>query len=168
MKSNELLKLLSENYTAPTCAFIPEFRCGTGYSRETRADAIAMNLWPSMKDGLEIIGFELKVSRGDWLREVKNSHKASPIKQFCDRWYLVVSEASIVKDFDEIPRDWGFIFPKNGKLDFYKPAPKLEAVVPDKAFIAALMRRASRVDGMAHLVPTNNDWGKKTDYVVKG
>jgi hypothetical protein len=123
-----------------------------------------MHLWPSAKNGLELIGYELKSSRSDWLRELKpwNRDKATPIKQFCDRWYLVASHAAIVDDFDEIPADWGFMFPKNGKLVEYKPAPKLEAQPLDRAFIAALMRRATRVDGLSHLVPPNNDWGKKT------
>ena len=170
MKSTELLEMLSKMYTPPSRAFIPEFRCGTGYSRDTRADAIAMELWPSARDGIEIIGFELKVSRTDWLRELKNPYKATPVKQFCDRWYLVVSDANIVKDFDELPHDWGFIFPippghpenqtDAPRLTFYKPAPKLDALPPDRAFLAALARRATRVDGLGHLVPKNNDWGK--------
>ncbi len=155
MSSKELLAHLAAEWSSPDCAFIPEFRGGTGWSRESRADAIAMHCWPSR--GLELVGFELKISRGDWLRERKQPWKADPIKQFCDRWYLVVSDASIVRDMDEIPADWGFMFPvqpghpenqtDHVALITYKPAPKLNAVLPDKAFIAALMRRATKMTG---------------------
>ena len=57
-KTLKLMEALRSQWPHPTCAFIPEFRGGTGYSRESRADAIAMHLWPS--EGLELIGFEVK------------------------------------------------------------------------------------------------------------
>ncbi len=166
MKSTELLELLSKGHLPPTRAFIPEFRCGTGYSRETRADAISMGLWPSAKDGMEITGYELKVSRADWLRELKDPYKATPIKQFCDRWYLVVSDLKIVTYAHELPEGWGLMYAENGAIRVMIEAPKLNALPPDKAFIAALMRRATRVDGLAHLVPKSNDWGKKVESPV--
>jgi hypothetical protein len=162
MKTDELLKLLSTQWRPPSCAFIPEFRCATGYARESRADAIAMNLWPSAKDGLKLYGFELKVSRGDWLREMKQTYKAEPIKQFCDYWYVVCADVTIVKYADEMPKGWDLMFAENGKLITMIEAPKLEPLPLDRAFVAALMRRATRVDGLSHLVPTNNDWSKKT------
>ena len=153
--------MLARQWQAPARAFIPEFRCGTGYSRETRADALGMELWPSSTNGLEIAGFELKVSRSDWLRELKNPHKATPIKQFCDRWYLVVSDLKIITYADELPHGWGLMHAENGEIRTMIEAPKLEAVPHDRAFIAALMRRATRVDGLAHIVPPNNDYSKK-------
>jgi hypothetical protein len=52
----------------------------SGWSRESRADAIARHLWPSQ--GLELIGFELKVSRSDWLREIKDPYKCESKKAF--------------------------------------------------------------------------------------
>lgn len=159
MSSSELLDLLSKQYPPPTQAFVPEFRCGTGYSRETRADALSMSLWPSSKGGFEITGFELKVSRADWLRELKSPHKATPVKQFCDRWYLVVSDLKVITCATELPADWGLMFQENGKLHTMIEAPKLEPLPIDRPFVAALMRRATRVDGLAHIVPPNKDWG---------
>lgn len=153
MKSVDLIHLLSKQFSPPSRAFIPEFRCGTGYTRETRVDAIAMELWPSSKGGMEITGFELKISRSDWLRELKDPHKATPIKQFCDRWYLVVADLKVIKYADELPEGWGLMFAEKGELHTMIEAPKLEAKPIDKAFIGALMRRATRVDGLAHLVP---------------
>lgn len=153
MKSDELIKLLAAQWPQPNCAFIPEFRCGTGYTRDSRADAIAMHLWPSSSIGLELVGFELKVSRSDWLRELKTPNKADPIKQFCDKWYLVVSDLDVIKYASELPYGWGLMHAENGQILTMIEAPKLEPLPLDRAFVAALMRRATRVDALSHLVP---------------
>jgi hypothetical protein len=150
-KTENLISLLAENYPAPDYAFLPEFRGGTGWGRESRADAIAMDLWPSK--GLELIGFELKTSRADWQRELKQPDKADPIKQFCDRWYLVVDDWNIVKhhfvEKSEVPNDWGFIRLDDSiylpKLKTIKEAPQLNPIPIDRLFLASLMRRASNV-----------------------
>ncbi len=160
MKTEDLLKLLSSEWTPPSCAFIPEFRCATGYVRESRADAIAMSLWSSSKNGLELVGFELKVSRADWLHEMKQPNKADPIKQFCDRWYLVTANSKIVKYADELPVGWGLIFAEDGKLVTFIEAEKITPQPIDRAFLGALMRRATRVDNLLHIVPPNNDYKK--------
>lgn len=160
MKTEDLLKLLAKDYQPPAYAFIPEFRASTGYGIETRADAIAMSLWKSNKDGLEITGFELKVSRSDWLREINimNQDKATPIKRFCDRWYVVASDSKIVKYVDELPDGWGLIFAEddgNGgkRLHTMVGAKKLTPDPYERHFVASLMRRATRVDGLTHIVP---------------
>lgn len=161
MKTAEVMALLAARYSPPERAFIPEFRCGTGYSRDSRADALAMGLWPSAKGGLEITGFEVKTSRADWLRELKNPYKSTPVKQFCDRWYLVVGDLKVITYATELPDGWGLMFQENGELHTMIEAPKLEPIPLDRAFIAALMRRATRVDGLPHIVPPNLDYKPK-------
>ena len=69
-KTLKVIEALRAMYPHPAHAIIFEFRGGTGWGRVSRVDAIAMDLWPS--EGLELIGFEIKTSRQDWLREVKN------------------------------------------------------------------------------------------------
>jgi hypothetical protein len=103
--------------------------------------------------GLELVGFELKISRGDWLRERKQPWKADPIKQFCDRWYLVVSDLKIVKYADELPVDWGLQFVENGKILTMIEAPKLVPCPIDRAFLASVMRRATKITGGAVVYP---------------
>ena len=142
MSSSELLTLLASEWPSPNCAFIREFRGGTGFSREQRADAIAMHLWPSQD--LELIGSELKISRSDWLRELKQPDKAETIKRFCDRWYLVIPDLHIVKYADELPVGWGLMHVENGKLRTIIEAPKLTPEPIDRLFLASLMRRATK------------------------
>jgi len=148
-KTLELLELLREQYPHPDSAIIAEFQNMTGgYAR--RADAIAMHCWPSK--GLELIGFEIKTSRADWLRELKQPEKAEAIKQFCDRWYLVIYEYEIVHfgfgfEQKEVPDDWGVMIRQwegsGYKLKIKKEAPKLDPKPIDRLFLASLMRLAS-------------------------
>jgi len=143
-KTDKLLQALRKGWPWPDYAFISEFRGGTGWAREGRADAIAIDTWPSR--GLELIGFELKTSRQDWLREVKQPEKCEQIKQFCDRWYVVVDDDySVLRYHDEVPKDWGVMaLNYMGKIDIKKEAPKLSPKPIDRVFLASLMRLASR------------------------
>lgn len=141
-KSQELIAALAKQWPSPDCAFIPEFRSGTGWAREQRADAIAMHLWPSR--GLELIGFELKVSRGDWKRELADPSKCDHVKRFCDRWYLVAYDLKVIKYADELPEGWGLMFLENGEIHTMIEAPKLTPEPLDRLFAASLMRRATK------------------------
>ena len=146
-KTQNLLNALRKNYPYPRHALITEFRGGTGWSVLNSADAIAMDTWPS--GGLELIGFELKTSRQDWLKELKNPDKSNAIKQFCDKWYVVVDDYyGVLKYGEEVPEDWGVMamdFP--GKVRIKKEAPKLNPIPIDKFFLASLMRLATKEFG---------------------
>lgn len=124
-------------------ALLGQLRNGTGFSRDPRtADAFAMSLWPSR--GLNIIGFEVKVSRTDWIRELRRPEKAEDIAQYCDQWYLVVGDASIMQP-GELPPTWGLIIPDPKKgLKISVVAPQLKKPKPiDKVMLAGILRNIS-------------------------
>lgn len=81
------------------------------------ADVMILGAWHSSGNLLE--GFEVKVSRADWLNEVKNPAKCLPSKQYCHKWWLVISDASMVKE-GELPDDWGMMTVENGVLKIVK------------------------------------------------
>jgi len=139
MTEADVLKHLAKKYAAPEFVFLPRVRNGTGYSRtRTRyADAVAMSVWPSR--GLDLHGFEVKVSRSDWLREKKNPQKADDVAAFCDRWWLAVSDPEIVQP-GELPSAWGLYVVKAGKVVCETPAEKLEAKPPDRLLLGSLLR----------------------------
>jgi hypothetical protein len=143
MNTADVKAALRDRYLKPEWAIFFEVANGTGGNARRYADAIAMNLFPSR--GLEINGFEIKVSRSDWLRELKNPEKAESIFKFCDRWWIVASRDSL--KVDELPPTWGYIEAKDGKLRQVVQAPKLNPVAIDRAFAAALIRRAGEADG---------------------
>jgi hypothetical protein len=87
------------------------------------ADFVAVNTWESQ--GHMIIGHEVKVSRSDWLHELADPEKAEAWKRYCDRWYLVVSDRTIVRP-GELPAGWGLLAPAGDSLRTFVRAGVLE------------------------------------------
>ncbi len=143
MKTEELLEKLGRRYQKPTWVFLPNVRSTTGYASAIRtADAIAMGMYPSR--GLHLHGHELKISRSDWLRELKEPEKAEEIARYCDYWWLVVSEEGIVLP-GELPTAWGLMIAngRGGSLKVVKEAQQnTDASVPPH-FLASLLRSAT-------------------------
>jgi hypothetical protein len=140
--SSDLCDALRKHYDAREWALLFNVRNTTGASSAVRcADAVAMNLWPSR--GLEVHGFELKVSRSDWLAEKKRPEKAEAIAGYCDRWWLVVSDEAIVQ-LGELPPTWGLLHIVRGRLVVKVEAPRLEPRLLDRRFIASMLRSAMR------------------------
>lgn len=103
-----------------------------------RADALAMNLWRSR--GYAVHGFELKVSRGDWLKELKVPAKSDAVMKYCDRWW-VVTPAKLIGTA-ELPEGWGLLELRGDRLVQKVPAPKLRNPRPlDRAFMSQMLRR---------------------------
>lgn len=142
MSTHVMYAALRDRFCGPEWAVFFEVANGTGSHGRRYADAVAMNLYPSR--GLEINGVEVKVSRSDWLRELKNPKKAEDVYRYCDRWWLAVSDPNIVQ-LGELPATWGLMILTGKSLKIATQAPKLEPVPLDRTFFAALCRRASEV-----------------------
>ena len=142
VKSHDVIELLRARYAAPAWAFLEQVGDSTGAFTSRHADAIAMGVWPSR--GLELIGFEVKVARNDWRRELAKPDKAEPIASRMDRFY-VVAPADVVPA-SEVPPTWGLLEVVGGKkLVQRKEAAKLEPEPLDRSFLAAILRRAAAV-----------------------
>lgn len=140
--AEDLEQLLRNRFCPPAWAFIPQVRNGTGFLKITRtADAIAIGLWPSR--GLYLYGFEIKISRSDWLNELRQPDKAEEIAQFCDFFYIVAPK-DIVK-IDEVPQNWGLMIPFGATTKVIKEAKQLKAIPVDKLFLAAILRRTQEI-----------------------
>lgn len=129
---------LMNRYRAPEWACFFEVADRTGARATRSADAIAMSLYPSR--GLRLHGFEIKVSRSDWLHELKQPDKSVPLQRYCDHWWIV-TPADIVKD-GEMPPTWGHLILKGNGLNCATKAPALPREPWAPEFLAALLRRA--------------------------
>lgn len=115
---------------------------GTGAACRRRADAIAMNMWPSR--GLVVRVFEIKVSRNDLALELKDPTKAEAFAHYCNTVYLTVP-TGLTKGLD-IPHTWGIIEVSDGG----RCRIKREATINDNptpltpSFVAGLVRAASK------------------------
>jgi hypothetical protein len=129
---------LAKRFQAPEWAFLTEVANGTGGHAKRAADAVAINTWPSR--GLELHGVEVKVTRSDWLRELKNPAKSEPVQRYCHRWWIATLP-DVVRD-DELPSTWGLLILKGKtRLVASVQAPELKPVAPDMAIVASLGRR---------------------------
>lgn len=148
MTSAQLFDALRGAYPADHgWMLLPQVRDATGAGSGRTADGLAMNAWPSR--GLEVHGFELKVSRGDWQRELRKPAKAESIFKYCDRWWVVVPELKVgyVVLPAELPSSWGLlVVDERGRCAPATPAPKLKAKPLDRAFLAAVLRRVAAAE----------------------
>jgi hypothetical protein len=71
-----------------------------------RADALAVD-FRNASPGL--IGYEIKVARGDWLAELDQPEKAAAWAQHCTEWYVIAPDGVVNRE--ELPDGWGLITP---------------------------------------------------------
>lgn len=168
MTESDLTHRLRTHYCAPEWAFLAQVRNGTGFSRRTTrtADGLAMSLWPSR--GLHMHGFEIKVSRSDFVKELKTPDKAEDIARFCHFWWIVAPDVNVAP-VDMVPQNWGLIVCKEDGLRIAKQATFKEGTsTPDFIMLASLFRNVHEsmmpIDALApwkaDLQKTINDQAK--------
>ena len=116
-------------------------RSHAGFDARRTADFVAMDLWPS--GGLRLHGHEVKVSRSDWLRELKDPSKAAEFIPWMNCWWLAVSDKRIVRP-GELPDGWGLLVMRDGDMAVAKPASKREARPLTPTRLAALLRAVAQ------------------------
>src|SRR5215510_9792636 len=93
--TSDLMRMLREKYPGDRYALFFDVPDAVSLQQRRRIDALAFGIWQSV--GRDIVAFELKVSRSDWLREVKQVDKADPFIAMCDRFWPVTADAKIAK-----------------------------------------------------------------------
>lgn len=71
----------------------------------TRADALFIGM--TNQSGRRLDGYEIKISRGDWLRELRSPTKADAWADECQSW-TIVAEEGVVKE-EELPEGFGLL-----------------------------------------------------------
>lgn len=71
-----------------------------------RADALAVDF---RRSSPALVGYEIKVARGDWLHELDHPDKADAWGKFCTQWYVIAPDG-VVKP-EELPDGWGLVTP---------------------------------------------------------
>lgn len=150
LAAHDLFARLQGTFSAPGYITLEEVRDATGFDGTRTADAMAISLYRSR--GKALWGFEMKVSRTDWLKELKQPEKAESIMQYCDYWGLVVPDKNIVKP-GELPPTWGMYVAQKNRLKCVTPCPKLEPrPLSMKMFTAlayAISQRQAKADEVA-------------------
>lgn len=118
-----------------------EVRDDAGFNANRSCDAIAIDTWPSK--GLHLHGMEIKISRSDFLNEIKDPWKAEAFAKYCDKWWFVVAKPEIIKP-GELPDGAGLMVPYQNTLKIVHQAvkrPNLEAL--PRGLLVAMIKRAA-------------------------
>lgn len=145
MTANEVIECLKVRFGGEAFAFLEQVADGTGARKHRWADAVAMSVWPSR--GFDIHGIEVKVSRYDFLNELKNPEKSAAVQQYCNRWWIATPDTAIVMERGEIPPTWGWMV-TNGKggMKVIVEAPPLKPKAISIEFLASLLRNVQKAD----------------------
>ena len=132
-------------------------RSTQGWETKSIADFVAIDKYSTCQ---ALIGHEVKVSRSDWLTELRDLSKAERIKRFCNQWFLVVSDPAIVKA-GELPEGWGLMVKAGTRLRIKTKAPKLtpEPLTLDfTAGLASAVQRTAMREPLHRDARTINTW----------
>lgn len=170
-----VFEALRERYPEGPWALVPQVRCFTGYgerrmynligdrgksqgyepgtvrvrrrSTEATIDAVAIGLWK--KTRYEVHGIEIKVSRSDWLAELRDPIKTEVIRRQVDRLIIAAPEGVVRPDLDAavLGNPWGWIdIDPNGKCRMHKQPQQLGERGADlpRRFVGSLVRSAQK------------------------
>lgn len=135
-----LVSALRIKYKAPAWVVFEEVSNETGFNANRRADALAFGVWPS--HGHALHGFEIKSSRSDWLRELRDPTKADTFLRYCDRFWLVAEPKVAVES--EIPASWGWMERTSRGLRIRRDAPKLTPEPVPRSLWASMLRSVDK------------------------
>lgn len=130
LTSADMIDMLRRHYVPegrpPAGVFAPEIGSPCG---SRRADLIWLST--TIAGRRHMVGHEVKVSRTDVMVELRDPSKADPWAQYCDEWWLVVADPSLI-DGLEIPEVWGIMAPPSGRrtrsMTVIRNAPKLQPI----------------------------------------
>ncbi|RUQ07027.1 hypothetical protein D8M34_06030 [Microbacterium sp. HSID17254] len=150
--AREMIELLEAHYSPPPSKppggrLITEIQAPHSLRR---ADALYLPI--TTGDRGTIIGHEIKVSRSDVIAEVRDPHKADAWMRYCDRWWLVVSDASLIDGLD-IPEKWGVMAsPTRGR--FMTIVTKAPTLAPDRSILVDAWGTIFAKTGFADIAAT--------------
>jgi len=160
-----ITQLLRSKYSGRNWAFVSQVPNGTGMNKSRTCDGMAMGLWPSK--GLHLHGFEIKVSRGDWLAEIQDPEKAVAFSRYCHFWWIVVP-SGIIKPV-EVAADWGVQEVTKAGLRVKKAATLRSPELIGVDFLAGLFRACSRESSEAEIKQARQsgfDAGRKAGWAA--
>lgn len=100
-------------------------------------DAISLDTWGSGR--YAITGYEIKTSRSDWLRELRDPTKGEAWRRYLQHFY-VLAPPNVVRR-DELPNGWGHLqWTGSGIREQVKSGHHAAAVPPPPRTVAAIMR----------------------------
>lgn len=157
MNEREMLDLLHRRYSqksynggvaAPRYICAEHVRVRAGFDCRTM-DFAAVETWEgSMRAGtLTVHGVEVKVSRSDWLRELKDPHKTAETMEYATHCWLAVPDLTVAQPH-ELPDGWGLLHLAGSRGLVAKVAARQRRVEPlSPSATASLLRAVAKTAG---------------------
>ncbi len=143
MNASEVIACLKARFSPPAFCLLEQVADATGARHRRWADAVAMSVWPSR--GYDIHGIEVKVSRYDFLSELKQPEKSAAVQQYCNRWWIATPDEAIVQA-GELPPTWGWMVTNGGGMKVVVEAPPLTPKPISIEFLASVLRNVQKAD----------------------
>ena len=142
MNAERVLLAVESLFPLPAWGSFREMRDATGFDNRS-IDLFAMSLYPS--SGHKIYAVEVKVSRSDFLRELKNPAKSRPWVELSNRFAFAVPRGLI--QVDELP-EWASLI-EVGEDDYSAKWTRVrerqrKGKAPPLSFLASVVRRQAR------------------------
>jgi len=145
--SADLTQLLRSKYKVDTVSngnapaiLLEQVANATGFSAGRWIDAAVFEMWPM--HGLTRRAFEIKISRGDFLRELNNPQKYQWCRQyFHEFWY--VAPKGVIKT-EELPEGAGWLYPAGSRLLTARQASHRKDPELNNELLASFLRSAAK------------------------
>lgn len=153
MNTDRLRGFLRDRHPPPEWVMAFEVQAERDEGGLRFADAIAFDTRKGA--GMAVHGFELKVSRSDWLNEVRDPGKSNAAKSLVDYWWVVAGAPGIVRDKELRPGDGLLaVVPSAGLTVLTHAARRVGGYVDqgrvDRALVAAMLRRVDPMEPRAY------------------
>lgn len=128
----ELVEMARVRFAFPEWIVEAEVELG-----ERRLDLVALRAWGGAPGRL-LVGIEVKASRADWLRELRDFTKAMPAVLECDQVWLLTAPGVVQPG--ELPAGWGHLMTRGATLAA-KAYPAMRRARPEATLPRALAAR---------------------------
>jgi hypothetical protein len=152
MKSQFILNVLKQNHPFDRgWIFLSELRTATGFGPSSELDTHryidAFAIHTGRNKNLLRVAYEIKVSRADWLSELKDCRKRTQAYFLSNRFYYAIT-AGIVdtkKDNLDCLDGCGVLeIQEDGSIELFRAALTREAWPMPNSFVASILRKAFR------------------------
>jgi len=149
LKAKDITALLRKRHSFVDHVFVEELRGGSGWGKdsERRIDAWTMHHHPSK--GNKRTAYEVKISRSDFLKDVKDPLKHRPALRFSNEFYFVAPEGMLKAE--DLPLFAGLLEVKeDNEGNPYIPvrptveAPWRDTIPPSWRFVVSLVRNVEK------------------------
>jgi len=157
LDADKIKEIICQQYNTDEWVVLKEVRTNTGYKSkytdgypftEKYIDIMVLNCWPSK--GYLKIAFEIKLTKNDFINELKKPEKRWLAMMYSNEFYFVVPKE--VLDWRDIPWGCGLIEVIRNQCDgewqlkVTKKAPLKDASPLPEGFIMSMLRNAYRTN----------------------